>query len=95
MAVQFEGGVVIGADSRTTTGSYIVPFFTALSSAYFDDNSSLRPIASPINLHMFMTAFIVVAQVQLQTPRLWQTSSTIISRCLRPSPSFLLVFRLG
>jgi 20S proteasome subunit beta 1 len=24
MAVQFEGGVVIGADSRTTTGSYIV-----------------------------------------------------------------------
>lgn len=38
MAVQFEGGVVIGADSRTTTGSYIVPFFTALSSAYFDDN---------------------------------------------------------
>ena len=24
MAVQFEGGVVVGADSRTTTGSYIV-----------------------------------------------------------------------
>ena len=24
MAVQFDGGVVIGADSRTTTGSYIV-----------------------------------------------------------------------
>lgn len=24
MAVQFNGGVVIGADSRTTTGSYIV-----------------------------------------------------------------------
>jgi len=24
MAVAFEGGVVIGADSRTTTGSYIV-----------------------------------------------------------------------
>lgn len=24
MAVQFEGGVVIGADSRTTMGSYIV-----------------------------------------------------------------------
>jgi 20S proteasome subunit beta 1 len=23
MAVQFEGGVIIGADSRTTTGSYI------------------------------------------------------------------------
>lgn len=27
MAVQFKDGVVIGADSRTTTGSYIVmPF---------------------------------------------------------------------
>ncbi|KAJ2916497.1 hypothetical protein MD484_g3941, partial [Candolleomyces efflorescens] len=26
MAVQFDGGVVIGADSRTTTGSYIVRF---------------------------------------------------------------------
>lgn len=26
MAVQFDGGVVIGADSRTTTGSYIVKF---------------------------------------------------------------------
>jgi 20S proteasome alpha/beta subunit len=38
MAVQFEGGVVIGADSRTTTGSYIVPFFTTLSSACFDHN---------------------------------------------------------
>lgn len=24
MAVQFDGGVVVGADSRTTTGSYIV-----------------------------------------------------------------------
>ena len=24
MAVQFDNGVVIGADSRTTTGSYIV-----------------------------------------------------------------------
>ena len=24
MAVQFKGGVIIGADSRTTTGSYIV-----------------------------------------------------------------------
>lgn len=24
MAVQFKGGVVIGADSRTTSGSYIV-----------------------------------------------------------------------
>ena len=24
MAVQFEGGVVVGADSRTTMGSYIV-----------------------------------------------------------------------
>jgi hypothetical protein len=24
MAVRFEGGVVIGADTRTTTGSYIV-----------------------------------------------------------------------
>ena len=24
MAVQFEGGVIVGADSRTTTGSYIV-----------------------------------------------------------------------
>lgn len=24
MAVQFEGGVVIGADTRTTTGAYIV-----------------------------------------------------------------------
>jgi 20S proteasome subunit beta 1 len=24
MAVAFEGGVVIGADSRTTSGSYIV-----------------------------------------------------------------------
>lgn len=23
MAVQFDGGVVVGADSRTTTGSYI------------------------------------------------------------------------
>jgi 20S proteasome subunit beta 1 len=23
MAVQFEGGVILGADSRTTTGSYI------------------------------------------------------------------------
>ena len=23
MAVEFEGGVVVGADSRTTTGSYI------------------------------------------------------------------------
>jgi 20S proteasome subunit beta 1 len=28
MAVQFEGGVVIGADSRTTTGSYIVSVVT-------------------------------------------------------------------
>ena len=26
MAVAFDGGVVIGADSRTTTGSYIVRF---------------------------------------------------------------------
>jgi 20S proteasome alpha/beta subunit len=24
MAVAFDGGVVLGADSRTTTGSYIV-----------------------------------------------------------------------
>jgi 20S proteasome subunit beta 1 len=24
MAVQFDGGVVVGADSRTTMGSYIV-----------------------------------------------------------------------
>jgi hypothetical protein len=24
MAVQFDGGVIVGADSRTTTGSYIV-----------------------------------------------------------------------
>ena len=24
MAVQFKGGVIVGADSRTTTGSYIV-----------------------------------------------------------------------
>jgi len=28
MAVQFDGGVVIGADSRTTTGSYIVRGFS-------------------------------------------------------------------
>lgn len=26
MAVQFDGGVIVGADSRTTTGSYIVRF---------------------------------------------------------------------
>lgn len=32
MAVQFEGGVVIGADSRTTTGSYIVRRFLTTSS---------------------------------------------------------------
>jgi hypothetical protein len=27
MAVQFDGGVIVGADSRTTTGSYIVRRF--------------------------------------------------------------------
>jgi hypothetical protein len=27
MAVEFAGGVIIGADSRTTTGSYIVSSF--------------------------------------------------------------------
>lgn len=30
MAVAFEGGVVIGADSRTTTGSYIVSWFFSM-----------------------------------------------------------------
>jgi hypothetical protein len=32
MAVQFEGGVVVGADSRTTTGSYIVRLTPSSSS---------------------------------------------------------------
>ena len=29
MAVRFDGGVVIGADTRTTTGSYIVRYLMA------------------------------------------------------------------
>lgn len=34
MAVAFEGGVVIGADSRTTTGSYIVSISISNSSRF-------------------------------------------------------------
>ncbi|KAK4688219.1 hypothetical protein P7C73_g1896, partial [Tremellales sp. Uapishka_1] len=34
MAVQFDGGVVIGADSRTTTGSYIVSVLLSYTSIY-------------------------------------------------------------
>ena len=47
MAVQFEGGVVVGADSRTTTGSYIVrlqnPY--SLSSQQLTVRPQTRPTA--------------------------------------------------
>lgn len=43
MAVQFDKGVVIGADSRTTTGSYIVCPFFQLQLRYDRDRLS-RPI---------------------------------------------------
>jgi hypothetical protein len=55
MAVQFEGGVVIGADSRTTTGSYIVSQFTFRDKleadlSLSDDSTTLsRLLLLPIN----------------------------------------------
>jgi len=38
MAVQFDKGVVIGADSRTTTGSYIVRIITYVLTAFIVPN---------------------------------------------------------
>jgi hypothetical protein len=43
MAVQFEGGVVVGADSRTTTGSYIV----RLQKPYPLSQLTVRPRTRP------------------------------------------------
>ena len=43
MAVQFDKGVVIGADSRTTTGSYIVRILKLLSSTKLTNLSIGKP----------------------------------------------------
>lgn len=67
MAVQFEGGVVIGADSRTTTGSYIVstyPFDTGI-------DADLSLAVYTINSHTLYLAFATTLNAQ---PLLYSSS---------------------
>jgi hypothetical protein len=45
MAVQFDGGVIVGADSRTTTGSYIVRFVSCIPYACGKPRGSPRSSA--------------------------------------------------
>jgi hypothetical protein len=45
MAVAFEGGVVLGADSRTTTGAYIVSRSFARADLELTIPSLARPTA--------------------------------------------------
>ena len=45
MAVQFDGGVIVGADSRTTTGSYIVRFVSCIPFARGKPRGSPRSSA--------------------------------------------------
>lgn len=81
MAVQFEGGVVIGADSRTTSGSYIVrSIFLHLSLNLI---IPCRPTVSQINWHSSMIVYTAVGRVLQQTHKPSQISGTIISRCKR------------
>lgn len=86
MAVTFNGGVVLGADSRTTMGSYIVrPLHTGIlqwqgaSQAYHSALSFLdcshRPTESQTSSPTFMTAFTAAAREVLQTRKPWPTSS--------------------
>jgi len=44
MAVQFDGGVVLGADSRTTMGSYIVSLGASVFVGQDNNPTEYRPI---------------------------------------------------
>lgn len=79
MAVQFDGGVVIGADSRTTTGSYIVSRLLSLSAPSNQVHTFAswaltrglpnRLIASPTNSLTSTTASTAVDPAQPQIPK--------------------------
>ena len=61
MAVQFKGGVILGADSRTTMGSYIVCLSSSILHEYL---TGLRPTVLRTSSHTFTIASTVVALVQ-------------------------------
>jgi len=95
MAVQYADGVVIGADTRTTTGSYI-------ANRYACSNRVQRSVAtnfqvSRTSLRQFQTTF-TVAEVGL--PRIPKQSPTLFSttcKCTRTSilPAFVAWRDLG
>lgn len=87
MAVQFDGGVVIGADSRTTTGSYIV------SDRY--DVTHLRPTESLISSRISMTGSIVVVRDPQPTRKPSPTPCTSIARFTLPSTATLRLLQLS
>lgn len=90
MAVQFDGGVVIGADSRTTTGSYIVRLtFRRLS---LQTNLANRLTALPTNSPTSTTASTAADRAQPPTPRPSPTSST---STLKSTPPFTVLLRLS
>lgn len=67
MAVQFDRGVVVGADSRTTSGSYIVRRRSPRPLSLL--TSSSRLIVSPTSSPTSTIAYIVVDRGQRQTHR--------------------------
>src|SRR6266849_4406734 len=90
MAVQFEGGVVVGADSRTTTGSYIVrlPKPYSLSSQQLTIRPQTSPTTRQTNRPTSMTAYTAVDLAQRQIHKPSQTWCTWRCSNLRTSLPF-------
>lgn len=88
MAVQFNGGVVIGADSRTTTGSYIVEYYgftKKMCMLLTVVLHSLRPTVSQTSSLTFTIAYTAAVRVRLLTLKPSQTSYTTTVNIIRTS----------
>jgi len=79
MAVEFDGGVVVGADSRTSSGNNDwSPFaFTYFSQAL------MSPIVCLISLRRLQTAFTFAVRVLQLILRQLPTTQRLILACTR------------
>ena len=80
MAIKFKDGVIIGADSRTTTGGWTILVWDIRKLTQLQ---LTLPTESPISLHKFMKKYGVVEVVLPRTPRPLRTWFTITSNSIR------------
>merc|ERR1712063_173466 len=79
MAVEFDGGVVIGADSRTSTGAYVANRFTDKLTKITDHVYCCRSGSAPDTQAIadIVSYHLEFHEIQLGEPPLVKTAATV------------------